>query len=90
VDATGCHKVTDLFKRVDADVLRKVLTIVVIQIGVNDASANVTLEAFKAQLEELIGKLQQGGAPRCSNAPAPAGSRSTTSRMTRGWTGSST
>jgi len=60
--ATGGHKVTDLLKRVDADVLSKKPTIVVIQIGVNDASANVTPEAFKAQLEELIGKLQNGGA----------------------------
>jgi lysophospholipase L1-like esterase len=60
--ATGGHKVTDLLKRVDGDVLAKKPTIVVIQIGVNDASAGVTPELFKAQLEELIGKLQQGGA----------------------------
>ena len=59
--ATGGHKVTDLLKRVDQDVLAKKPTIVVIQIGVNDASAGVTPELFKAQLEELIGKLQQGG-----------------------------
>ncbi len=60
--ATGGHKVTDLLKRVDQDVLAKKPTIVVIQIGVNDASAGVTPELFKAQLEELIGKLQKGGA----------------------------
>jgi len=60
--ATGGHKVTDLLKRVDADVIGKKPTIVVIQIGVNDASANVSPEAFKAQLEELIDKLQKGGA----------------------------
>src|SRR2546425_10142150 len=60
--ATGGHKVTDLLKRVDQDVVAKKPTIVVIQIGVNDASAGVTPELFKAQLEELIGKLQQGGA----------------------------
>ena len=60
--ATGGHKVTDLLKRVDQDVLARKPTIVVIQIGVNDASAGVTPELFKAQLEELIGKLQQGGA----------------------------
>jgi len=59
--ATGGHKVTDLLKRVDNDVLAKKPTIVVIQIGVNDASAGVTPELFKTQLEELIGKLQQGG-----------------------------
>ncbi|MCI0537402.1 MAG: SGNH/GDSL hydrolase family protein [Verrucomicrobiales bacterium] len=60
--ATGGHKVTDLLQRVDQDVLGRKPTIVVIQIGVNDASAGVTPELFKAQLEELIGKLQQGGA----------------------------
>src|SRR6185503_16961304 len=60
--ATGGHKVTDLLKRVEQDVLARKPTIVVIQIGVNDASAGVTPELFKAQLEELIGKLQQGGA----------------------------
>ena len=60
--ATGGHKVSDLLKRVDQDVLAKKPTIVVIQIGVNDASAGVIPELFKAQLEELIGKLQQGGA----------------------------
>ena len=36
--ATGGHKVTDLLKRVDQDVLAKKPAIVVIQIGVNDAS----------------------------------------------------
>jgi lysophospholipase L1-like esterase len=59
--ATGGHKVTDLLKRVDRDVLAKKPTIVVIQIGVNDASAGVTPEQFRTQLEELIGKLQNGG-----------------------------
>src|SRR5262245_7656134 len=59
--ATGGHKVTDLLRRVDQDVIAKKPTIVVIQIGVNDASAGVTPELFRAQLEELIGKLQQGG-----------------------------
>src|SRR6185436_19861061 len=64
VDAvtTGGHKVTDLLKRVDQDVLSKRPAIVVIQIGVNDASAGVSPELFKSQLEELIGKLQRGGA----------------------------
>src|SRR5262249_44093082 len=60
--ATGGHKVTDLLKRVDKDVIEKKPTIVFIQIGVNDANAGVTPEMFKAQLEELIGKLQKGGA----------------------------
>lgn len=60
--ATGGHKVTDLLKRVDKDVLAKKPTYVVIQIGVNDASAGVTPELFKAQLTELIDKLQQGEA----------------------------
>jgi lysophospholipase L1-like esterase len=60
--ATGGHKVTDLLKRVDKDVIAKKPTIVFIQIGVNDAGAGVTPEKFKAQLEELIGRLQKGGA----------------------------
>ncbi len=60
--ATGGHKVTDLLKRMDQDVIAKKPAFVVIQIGVNDASAGVTPELFKSQLEELIGKLQHGGA----------------------------
>src|SRR6185295_13901596 len=60
--ATGGHKVTDLLKRVDADVIAKKPTYVVIQIGVNDASKGVTPDEFRAQLLELIGKLQAGGA----------------------------
>src|SRR5262249_47326173 len=60
--ATGGHKVTDLLKRVDKDVIAKKPTIVFIQIGVNDAGAGVTPKQFKAQLEELIDRLQKGGA----------------------------
>src|SRR5262245_53926857 len=60
--ATGGHKVTDLLKRADRDVLAQKPTMVVIQIGVNDASAGVTPELFRVQLTELIDKLQQGGA----------------------------
>jgi lysophospholipase L1-like esterase len=60
--ATGGHRVPDLLARVEKDVLAQKPTIVVIQIGVNDASRGVTPEMFKAQLEELIDKLQQGGA----------------------------
>ena len=60
--ATGGHKVTDLLKRVDADVIAKKPTLVVVQIGVNDASAGVAPEMFKAQLQELIDKLERSGA----------------------------
>ncbi len=60
--ATGGHRVTDLLARVEKDVLARKPTVVVIQIGVNDASGGVTPEKFKGQLEELIGKLQKGGA----------------------------
>jgi lysophospholipase L1-like esterase len=60
--ATGGHKVTDLLARVDKDVIGKKPTIVVIQIGVNDMSRGVTPDMFKSQLEELIDKLQKGGA----------------------------
>ena len=40
--ATGGHKVTNLLQRVDKDVIAKKPTIVVIQIGVNDAGGGVT------------------------------------------------
>jgi lysophospholipase L1-like esterase len=60
--ATGGHTVADLLKRVDRDVLAKKPTVVFIQIGVNDANRGVTPATFKAQLEELIGRLRKGGA----------------------------
>lgn len=60
--ATGGHRVTNLLARVEKDVLSKKPTVVVIQIGVNDAGGGVTPEMFKAQLEELIEMLQKGGA----------------------------
>ena len=60
--ATGGHKVSDLLKRVDKDAIAKKPTVVFIQIGVNDANAGVTAKAFKAQLEELIGRLQKANA----------------------------
>jgi lysophospholipase L1-like esterase len=60
--ATGGHRVTDLIKRVDKDVIARKPTVVFIQIGVNDAAGGVTPEQFKLQIEELIGKLQKAGA----------------------------
>ncbi len=56
--ATGGHTVPDLLKRLDKDVLTKKPTIVVIQIGCNDAR-RIPAETFKSSLEELIGKLQK-------------------------------
>jgi lysophospholipase L1-like esterase len=56
--ATGGHTVPDLLKRVDKDVIAKKPTIVVIQIGCNDAR-RLPVEQFKASLEELIDKLQK-------------------------------
>lgn len=56
--ATGGHTVPDLLKRVDKDVIAKKPTIVVIQIGCNDAR-RVPKETFKAGLEELIDKLRR-------------------------------
>lgn len=58
--ATGGHTVPDLLKRVDADVIGKKPTIVVIQIGCNDAR-RIPKETFKSSLEELIDKLQRAG-----------------------------
>jgi lysophospholipase L1-like esterase len=56
--ATGGHTVPDLLKRVDRDVIAKKPTIVVIQIGCNDAR-RISRDQFKASLEELIDKLQK-------------------------------
>jgi lysophospholipase L1-like esterase len=56
--ATGGHTVPDLLKRVDRDVIAKKPTIVVIQIGCNDAR-RIPKETFKSSLEELIDKLQK-------------------------------
>jgi lysophospholipase L1-like esterase len=58
--ATSGHTVPDLLKRVDADVIAKKPTIVVIQIGCNDAR-RIPKATFKAGLEELIDKLQKAG-----------------------------
>ena len=58
--ATGGHTVPDLLKRVDKDVIAKKPTIVVIQIGCNDAR-RIPKETFQASLEELIDKLQSAG-----------------------------
>ena len=56
--ATGGHTVPDLLKRVDKDVIAKKPTIVVIQIGCNDAR-RLPKDQFKSSLEELIDKLQK-------------------------------
>ncbi len=56
--ATGGHTVPDLLKRVDKDVIAKKPTIVVIQIGCNDAR-RIPKDTFKTGLEELIDKLQK-------------------------------
>jgi lysophospholipase L1-like esterase len=56
--ATGGHTVPDLLKRVDKDVIAKKPTIVVIQIGCNDAR-RISKDVFKSSLEELIDKLQK-------------------------------
>ncbi len=56
--ATGGHTVPDLLKRVGKDVIAKKPTVVVIQIGCNDAR-RIPKETFKTGLEELIDKLQK-------------------------------
>jgi len=56
--ATGGHTVPDLLKRVDRDVIAKKPTIVVIQIGCNDAR-RLPKERFKDSLEELIDRLRK-------------------------------
>ena len=54
--ATGGHTVPDLIKRLDKDVLPKKPTIVVIQIGCNDAR-RLDKAVFKKSLEDLIDRL---------------------------------
>jgi lysophospholipase L1-like esterase len=56
--ATGGHTVPDLLARVDKDVIARKPTIVVIQIGCNDAR-RIARDRFKAGLEELIDRLQK-------------------------------
>jgi lysophospholipase L1-like esterase len=58
--ATGGHTVPDLLKRVDRDVIAKKPTIVVIQIGCNDAR-RIPKDLFKSGLEELIDRLRKAG-----------------------------
>ncbi len=58
--ATGGHTVPDLLERLDRDVLAKRPTIVVIQIGCNDAR-RIPKEKFRASLEELIDRLHKAG-----------------------------
>jgi len=56
--ATGGHTVPDLLKRVEKDVISQKPTIVVIQIGCNDAR-RIKKEQFKESLEQLIDTLQK-------------------------------
>ncbi len=56
--ATGGHTVPDLIKRLDKDVLTKKPTIVVIQIGCNDAR-RLDKDVFKKSLEDLIDRLEK-------------------------------
>jgi lysophospholipase L1-like esterase len=56
--ATGGHTVPDLLKRVDRDVIARKPTIVVIQIGCNDAR-RLSKDVFRLRLEELIDRLKK-------------------------------
>lgn len=56
--ATGGHTVPQLLARFDEDVLPKKPTIIVIQIGCNDAR-RLDKEVFKKSLEELIDRIQR-------------------------------
>ena len=58
--ATGGHTVPDLLKRVQADVIAKKPTIVVIQIGCNDAR-RIPKDTFQTGLGELIDMLHSAG-----------------------------
>jgi lysophospholipase L1-like esterase len=56
--ATSGHTVPDLLKRVDRDVIARRPTVVVIQIGCNDAR-RIPKDIFRSGLEELIDRLQR-------------------------------
>lgn len=56
--ATGGHTVPQLLERAERDVISKKPTIVVIQIGCNDAR-RLDKETFRSSLVELIDKLQK-------------------------------
>lgn len=56
--ATGGHTVPDLLKRLDKDVIAKKPTIVVIQIGCNDAR-RISKATFQNGLIELIDRLEK-------------------------------
>jgi lysophospholipase L1-like esterase len=58
--ATGGHTVPDLLKRVEKDVIAKKPSIVVVQIGCNDAR-RIPKETFQASLVQLIDQLQAAG-----------------------------
>jgi lysophospholipase L1-like esterase len=58
--ATGGHTVPQLLERADRDVIAKKPTIVVIQIGCNDAR-RLPKDTFRTSLEQLIDRLQQAG-----------------------------
>ena len=58
--ATGGHTVPDLLKRVDKDVIAKKPTIVVIQIGCNDAR-RIPKATFESTLNELHDRLKAAG-----------------------------
>jgi lysophospholipase L1-like esterase len=65
----GGNKVPDLQARIDADVIAKNPTIVVIYIGINDVWHFITpgqigtsKDKYEAGLEEIIGKIQKTGA----------------------------
>jgi lysophospholipase L1-like esterase len=58
--ATGGHTVPDLLERVDRDVIAKSPSIVVIQIGCNDAR-RIDKVLFQTSLIALIDKLQSAG-----------------------------
>jgi len=63
------NKVTDLQRRVDNDVIKKMPSLVFIYIGINDVwhgendpKRGTTPEAFEAGLNEVIGKIEKAGA----------------------------
>lgn len=75
------NKVPDCLRRLEADVLQKSPTIVVIYIGINDvwhwdSSHGTTKEAFDAGLRDMIAKIQAAGARVILCTPTVIGEKS--------------
>jgi lysophospholipase L1-like esterase len=76
------NKVPDLQTRIDSDVIKKMPTVVVVYIGINDVWHSITpgcistpKDTYEAGLVEIIGKIQQAGARALLCTPSVIGEK---------------